>query len=399
MGRKSKRSNTASVPAYNKQVERIFRQLGVPHHSSVDAEAERRLGAPWIRKWDPADIETKMAMALESLDAAVVMGIGMREDLLRQQIPWICRQLDGPQPGGGGLVVDVGSGTGITAVCVNRLQGHPVLAIDAEPASVEICSQIAAKLGASVDARCLTLAALDATEYQDRIKAVVAQALVLYTWGAHHHEPGHSWEESVRRRLRDPEGRDSEFARLFDVAPGARLLLVDFTCPEVSASIVALAAQRGLRLDLAGVEIFSGQVGEGRHTQVGFPFLPEDQPVEVPAAADLLDAIAPGTSRHEGQAQILTAWAAERAARSLPPSEAAWSLTGQNAEQRVAIGVDGATCYVYRSTSTGDRQLWTYPAATWAGIRDGVHDEVAAGRRIGDWYRSSGIGGAWRSRT
>lgn len=392
MGRKARAVRESGIN-YEKKVDRLFRALGVPNSVDVASVAERRLGADFMDVWNSVDGVTMMGLAMSSLEAAVVMGVGMREELLRQQVPWLCQQIENTQDDGAGVVVDIGSGTGITAACLSRLQGHDALAIDADRASVGIARQLADRIGASVTPECRTLADLRRDQLPSRVKAVIAQALIFYTWGPHDHRVGHSWETAVANRLRDPEGADSEYARLFELAEGATLLLVDFTCPEVTASVVALAARWRLRLRLDQVAQFRGQVGDRLDTQMGLSFVTEQMGARVPSAAELLDAIAPGAMRQEGPALFSTAWSAERGARDLPPAEACWSLSGPHVEQRVAIGSDRSNCYVYRSTDTGDRRLWVYPAARFQEVADGVRLEVALATpeatSIGEWFRPS----------
>jgi SAM-dependent methyltransferase len=355
VGKKSVQSKSPRE-RLDRDIERIFRRLNVPFGGDIEAvlaEAERRLGPEQVKKWDK-HLEDRMTMALADIETAIVLGVGIRERLLRKELPWICEQiLRTSEPND--QILEVGSGTGFAAACIQRLTNRRVMATDVVPDFAPVAIEMAARVQADVHTVVTDIAGAGKMLDGARPDVALAQAVIGYAVTSHKHQPGLTWPGALAQRFRQPEDLGPDVQAFVDL-PSKCLLMIDFFCLEVVGTFIGLAARRGMSLSLEHTERFNEMVYGTPAQQIALCFETTDD-VVLPDPIKLLDILDLGTAEQLHFGMEYSEWKAESRFGHLATPEHAWHWSDQRQERYTFLGRDGEKCYEYSTWSGGKRLL------------------------------------------
>ena len=357
---RSKRSRRNGPPAVADRsrhlVDDLFRSLQVPAFSVADYASHDptdMFGADFARSW--RSLPSRNTLALRDEQTAAVLGIGLRGPLLKEVIGTLARLTDRPSSEDF-LIVDVGSGTGVLGIALQRLTGSDVLLLDPDPQAAVIGQAFAGRVGAPVQTA--TAGMRDLPEVLDGCVPglVVAQGILFDTaQRTHDHNPGISWELSVRHRLATPEDVGSDLLTLLECSRHSTFALLDFCCAELLASIIGHAARVGLQFDTQRSALLGAKT---EHPQFCAVFTPHEPP-RLPEPDAVLN-LRYGTKAYV-ESGVPTAWPAERMARDDErPEVRRWQQrSGLRVGSQATIKGDKHAASLYVTHDNGDRHYLT----------------------------------------
>lgn len=370
-------------------VSKLWRDLGVPDGSDPKAllkVARRALGRSAVDGFRARKGDDVYDVVYAGMREAVILGIGWREQLLRDELAWLVdrvRDLGIAAP----HVVDIGSGTGIAAVCMARA-GATVVSGDPHPKAESVVKEITAQAGVVDRVTPIQFGIEDAPAHlQNRhADAVLIQAILAWIKLEHDHAPGLSWLDTLEQRFATPERLSVAVESLVAVVgnmPDCDLWLIDYVCPEQVASFVGQAAQAGLGLDIAKSLRVEGLVGGAQQRQLALRFskrvaVRRDREL-ARHILNLFDPLPAGIAA----GTILEDKVAELARSCLTPTPDCRRYLFTDNEGVLSILVEIAVVeegigYRYLSRLDGIRRIEFFEAGQWGEV---VEAELAAQRR------------------
>jgi hypothetical protein len=275
-----------------------FARLGIPSSRNFNQFAGRALEAidkPTVERWDELRAETGGTLTPEFFDliyrdmqTAMILSAGARSDLLRQELAWalplLHRDLKGVDAP---LIVEVGSGHGVPAAVISRALGCTVIAIDRTPSAQPIATDVAARLGASVEAHVGGPEDLAKILAGRTPSAVVLFGTMPDVQPHDHVSPGFSWLARMRAAMAGAVPT-LEFRELAEACRGAGMYFSEPPCPDRTAEIAGCGAVVGLSFATDRFELLDGRyLGVEEPTGV-FSLMPDR---EAPSAEQVFDSV------------------------------------------------------------------------------------------------------------
>ena len=273
---KRKQREAAQALPFVREVDRIFKRLGLPTSNDSRAVLGAIVGAlpaATIEAFDSAENDEgkRISIMFENPLSALWLGVGLRAPMVRAQLPWIVSELKDRGIGPGSRVLDVGSGCGLTPSVVQALTGCSVVGIDPQPGSASAGRWMNAQLGTDVqflEALPRNLPDLELEPFD----AVIAQTTVTYTQP----KPCRAMERGIGAfvaAMKSSTPTTEDTRALLDAAVQSGLLLAcDHDQPSLWGYLAIQAGERDLRPDwssLASKE-FSLPLGTDRQLSVAF---------------------------------------------------------------------------------------------------------------------------------
>jgi len=272
MGKKPPRSESRG----QKDVERIFRRLGLPTTASVEAVIGMVAGAlphDVLDAFDDAEgnESKRLAMVYSNALNALWLGAGLRAPMLYAQLPWIIDRLRDHGITRDSTVLDLGSGSGLTAVTIQSILGCQVTGVDPQPGSAAAGDYLNDRIGTAV--QFVEHYPHEYLSISGTFDAVVAQAVLAYTQPqpCRDPEPGGA---AFRRGLEDPTPPTADTLALIQVGATAKCLLVlDHDQPSLWGYLAQHAGRNGglaPRWETLAIESFLLPLGQD--TQIAMAF-------------------------------------------------------------------------------------------------------------------------------
>ena len=335
------------------------------------------LAARWNQEVDRFEI------ALSSPGAAAVLAIGTRRPLLERLIPQLVALVPPSSNGVGRLLVDVGAGTGVLGIALQKLTGAEVILLDPNPDAARVAGVFAGAVDADVRMVVGGLRDLPHLLEGRQPDLVMAQGLISYLKGGHEHAPGLSWKSALQERMQYPEPFADEFRLLFANEPRI-VALADGRCPDGLASLVGNAARCGYSLDVdRSVGVFGGGI-EFQHLAV---FTPTAGPVVMPDPADLIKCEDP---LERCGVNATSWWQAERVAEEddLPATTIWERYDGDRVRSQVILRSDEEHCSIFVTHDDGTRVFLDGPASEQGMFLEQAHSMME--QTQGDWRARRG---------
>jgi SAM-dependent methyltransferase len=356
--KRERRDGTLTAADLKQAIRAMFKAWEIPAWEYADGIASDPSGfldedqaARWNQKVD------RFAIALSSPETAGVLAVGTRRPLLERLIPRLVALVPPVSDGARQLVVDVGSGTGVLGIAVQKLTGAEVILLDPNPDAAVVSATFADAVDA--DVRMVTGQLSDLADVLDgrQPDLVMGQGLISYLADGHEHSPGLDWKSSLEERMRHPEPFGSEFGLLFTNAPRI-VALADGRCPDGFASLVGNAVRSGYGLD---VERSGGVPGGGVEFQHLAVFTPAAGQVALPDPAVLIRCEDP---QERDGVNATSWWQAERSAEQddLPPQTIWERYDGDRLRSHVILRADDEEFTIYVTHDDGTREFLEGPA-------------------------------------
>lgn len=272
MGRHRRRGELSDRDRARIEVDGVCRRLGLPTSESAESIRGAIIGAldpEVIDRFDDCEGNdaARLAHMFGEPNRALWLAVGLRIPLVRAQLTWllvVLRQAD-LQPGC--LIVDIGSGVGLTASVLAKVFKAHVLAIDPQPGSKAAATWVSNQLGVEVDA--WEGSSIDwpssVTQSPD---VLVAQAILWYLQPA-----GDRRNESVASLAANPPKPSLQMERFLDRCASSRIAAVmDHDYRDLWVLLLAGLAERGMFPEWGTAELVSKELPNGNDRQLSLSF-------------------------------------------------------------------------------------------------------------------------------
>lgn len=280
LGRMGKKSRLKVQPVSKsvKDVDRIFRRLGLPVSSAPEVVIGSIAGAishEVLDAFDDAENNeaARLPIIFNTPKNALWLSVGLRAPMVRAQLPWIIDQLRVRGIGPGSTVLDVGSGCGLTSTVIQSVLGCDVIGIDPQQGSASAGVWLNDQLDTSVSFREIYPRELSDTEVGS-FDAVIAQAALTYTQPDPCRNPSPG-EAVFSRALRsDIPATPDTHVLLHAGLRSTCLLVLDHDQPSLWGYLAQKAGHMGLIPDWSTLVTDSFMLPLGPDSQISVTFRP-----------------------------------------------------------------------------------------------------------------------------
>lgn len=270
---KEQRPHHGSTPKSVKDVDRIFRRLGLPTTNAVVGAIAGALPNDVLDSFDEAENSesSRLPIVFANPVNALWLGVGLRAPMVRAQLLWIVTQLAAHGIGPTSRVLEVGTGCGLTASTIQAILGCQVLGIDPQPGSADAGVWLNDQLGANAEYLETTPSELPPS-LLGHFDAVVAQAAFTYTQPdpCRNPAPGKAMFNNALKNDSPPTA-DTRAVLAAGQAAGC-LLVLDHDQPSLWGYVAAQARIQGLAPDWTTLETSAFLMPLGPDRQISLTF-------------------------------------------------------------------------------------------------------------------------------